>query len=421
MHHFQYRDGQLQAEEVPLAAIAAEVGTPVYVYSRATLLRHFHAFDGAFKGLDHLVCFSVKVNSNLAVLKLFGDLGAGADVVSGGELFRALEAGIPAERICFAGVGKTEAELIQGIEAGILMFNVESVPELESLNQAAGRLGRRAPVAIRVNPDVDAGTHPYISTGLKKNKFGLDVDQSLIAYQMAHQMDNIEVKGIGFHIGSQVTECSPFVDALARLKVLIGRLAKEGIELKYLDMGGGLGIPYLDEEPPQPQEYAAALASELEGLGLKVILEPGRVIAGNAGILLTRVVYIKETETKKFVIVDAAMNDLIRPSLYGAKHDIIPVMAAGPPAGSVDIVGPICESTDFLAQDRPMPHLSAGQLVAVMSAGAYGFVMASNYNSRPRPAEVMVAKDEYAVIKQRETYQDLIRGESLPGFLRGNE
>jgi len=421
MHHFQYKDGQLQAEEVPLATIAAEVGTPVYVYSRATLLRHFHAFDGAFKGLDHLVCFSVKVNSNLAVLKLFGDLGAGADVVSGGELFRALEAGIPAERICFSGVGKTEAEMVQALEAGVLMFNVESLPELNLLARVAKRMGRRAPVAFRVNPDVDPQTHPYISTGLKENKFGLDVERALAAFQVAKGMEGIEVVGIDCHIGSQLTELAPFVEALSRLKALLERLGKMGIALRYIDLGGGLGIPYLNEEPPQPQEYAAALAAELEGLGLKVILEPGRVIAGNAGILLTRVVYVKETETKKFVIVDAAMNDLIRPSLYGAKHDIIPVVAAGPATGRVDIVGPICESADFLAQDRPMPHLSAGQLVAVMSAGAYSFVMASNYNSRPRPAEVMVAKDEYAVIKKRETYQDLIRGESLPGFLKGNE
>ena len=421
MHHFQYKDGQLQAEEVPLATIAAEVGTPVYVYSRATLLRHFHAFDSAFKGLDHLVCFSVKTNSNLAVLKLFGDLGAGADVVSGGELFRALEAGIPAERVCFSGVGKTEVEMVQALEAGVLMFNVESIPELTALNRVAQRMGRRAPVAFRVNPDVDPKTHPYISTGLKANKFGLDVDRALTAFQAAKEMESIEVVGIDCHIGSQLTELSPFVETLSRLKALLKKLSELGITLKYLDLGGGLGIPYLDEKPPQPQEYAAALATELKELGLKVILEPGRVIAGNAGILLSRVVYVKETATKKFIIVDAAMNDLIRPSLYKAKHDIIPVMTAGPATERVDIVGPICESTDFLAQDRPMPHLSAGQLVAVMSAGAYSFVMASNYNSRPRPAEVMVAKDEYAVIKRRETYQDLIRGESLPGFLKGNE
>lgn len=418
MHHFDYRDGRLFAEDVPLETIAREVGTPAYVYSRKTLTRHFHAFDNAFHGLDHLVCFSVKANSNMAVLKLFADYGGGADVVSGGELFRATKAGIPAGRICFAGVGKTETEIAQAVEAGILMFNVESVGELEAIQRVASALDRRAPVGIRVNPDVDAKTHPYISTGLKKNKFGLDVEGALDAYRMAASMSHLDVVGIDCHIGSQLTDLSPFVETLARLKKMINTLAEEGIGLKYLDLGGGLGIPYNDEQPPQPLEYAMSLSEELAGLGLKVILEPGRLIVGNAGLLLARVTYTKSTEAKRFVIVDAAMNDLVRPSLYGSFHAVWPERQSEAARVTVDVVGPICESSDFLAQDRELPQPQPGDLLAIMSAGAYGFTMASNYNSRRRPAEVMVSGDEFAVIRERESYDDLIRGEQVPEFLR---
>jgi len=417
MHHFHYREGQLLAEEVPLSLIAEEVKTPCYVYSRATLTRHFHAFDNAFAGLEHLICYSVKANGNLALLKLMADYGAGADVVSGGELFRALRAGVPAERICFSGVGKTEAEMVQALEAGILMFNVESLAELERLNAVAGRLGRRAPVAVRVNPDVDPRTHPYISTGLKKNKFGLDPETALKAYDLIGQSEHLEAAGIDCHIGSQVTELSPFVDALKRLKLLIRRIEDLGLKLRYLDLGGGLGINYNDEEPPQPLEYATALGQELKGLNVTLILEPGRVIVGNAGLLLTKVLYLKQTPVKRFVVVDAAMNDLVRPSLYGAYHEITPLRPREGMLEVADVVGPICESTDFLAQDRPLPPLEAGDVLAVMSAGAYGFSMSSNYNARGRAAEVMVSGREYAVIRARETHEDLIRGEAVPRFL----
>ncbi len=421
MHHFHYKDGEMFAEEVPVRRIAKEVGTPCYVYSRATLTQHFHAFDNAFHGLDHLVCFSVKANSNLAVLKLLGDYGGGADVVSGGELYRALKAGIPGERICFSGVGKTEAEIRQGIEAGVLMFNVESLAELEAIQRTAEAMGREAPVAIRVNPDVDPKTHPYIATGMRENKFGLDVDTALEAYRRAAGMSRLKVVGIDCHIGSQLVELSPFVETLERLRLLIDRLAGEGVGLKYLDLGGGLGIPYADEQPPQPLEYAMALGSQLADLSLTIILEPGRVIVGNAGILLTRVIYTKDTPEKNFVIVDAAMNDLVRPSLYGSFHDIKPVTVKERPDKKVDVVGPVCESTDFLARDRNMPQVEEGELLAVMSAGAYSFTMASNYNSRPRPVEVMVSDDKYAVVRARESLDDLIRGETIPEFLEREE
>ncbi len=417
MHHFEYRAGELSAEEVPLSRIAQEVGTPCYVYSKATLVQHFHAFDNAFSGLDHLVCYSVKANSNLAVLNLLASLGGGADVVSGGELFRALAAGVPADRICFSGVGKTEAEIIQALEADILVFNVESLGELEMVERLAAARGRRAPVAIRVNPDVDPKTHPYVSTGLKKNKFGLDVERSLEAYRRAQVMKHVEPIGVDCHIGSQLTEIGPFVDAVRRLKVLIERLKGLGLNLRHLDIGGGLGITYHDEEPPQPLEYATALGQELHDLGLSLILEPGRVIVGNAGVLLTRVLYVKENEWKRFIVVDAGMNDLVRPSLYGSFHDVIPVVPKDGPAGEADVVGPICESTDFLAQARPMPFVAPGDLLALMSAGAYGFSMSSNYNARPRAAEVMVSQSRYAVIRARETYQDLIQGEAIPDFI----
>ncbi len=417
MHHFQYQDGTLRAEGVELSRIAAEVGTPVFVYSKATLARHYRVFDQALAGLDHHICYSVKANGSLAVLNLLARMGGGADVVSGGELHLALQAGIPAGKICFSGVGKTDWEMAQALQADILMFNVESLPELEVLNRVALDLGKKARFAVRVNPDVDPKTHPYISTGMKENKFGLEMDQALEAYKRAREMKGLEIVGVDCHIGSQLTQLSPFVEAVGRLKILMEELKSQGIRIKYLDLGGGLGITYKDEEPPLPEEYTSTLARELEGLDLTLIMEPGRVMVGNAGILLTRIIYLKDTPLKNFIIVDAAMNDLIRPGLYGAYHGILPVAESGPPVANFDVVGPICESTDWLAKDRPLPRLNPGDLLAVMSAGAYSYTMASNYNARVRPAEVMVSGDRYAVVRDRETYLNLTKGQRLPSFL----
>ncbi len=418
MHHFQYQEENLFAEGVALSRIAEEVGTPSFVYSRATIERHFKVFDKALAGLDHHICYSVKANGSLAVLHLLAKMGGGADVVSGGELFLALEAGIPAGKICFAGVGKTEKEMVQALEAGILMFNVESLPELEKLNRVAAGLGKRARIAIRVNPDVNPETHPYISTGMKENKFGLEVDQALEAYTRAKDMEGLEIVGVDCHIGSQLTKIEPFVEAVQRLRLLLERLRDIGISIKYLDLGGGLGITYKDEEPPLPEEYVATLARELKDWNLTLIVEPGRVVVGNAGILLTRVLYVKDTPHKRFVIVDTAMNDLLRPGLYGAYHEIVPVVQSGPPVSKADVVGPICESTDWLAKDRDMPQVAPGDLLAIMSAGAYGHAMSSNYNARVRPAEVMVSGDGFAVVRDRETYLDLTKGQRIPEFLR---
>ncbi len=425
MHYFEYRHGELHAEGVPVARIAEEVGTPVYIYSAATLRRHFRVFDEAFQDVPHLVCYSVKANSNLAVLHLLAREGAGADIVSGGELFRALRAGIPPEKIVFSGVGKTEREMEEALSAGILMFNVESLGELETLSRVARRLGKPAPFSIRVNPNVDPKTHPYISTGLKKNKFGLPEEVAYQAYLRAKEDPYLEPVGVDCHIGSQLTEISPFVEALKRLKTLYLRLREEGLDLRYLDLGGGLGIVYGEEEPPPPAAYAEAIKQELRDLETTLILEPGRVIAGNAGILVTRVLYVKahppgpeDPEARTFVIVDAGMNDLIRPTLYQAYHQIKPVREI--PGGETiraDVVGPICESGDFLARERHLPPVSPGDLLAVFSAGAYGFVMSSNYNSRPRAAEVLVDGDRFFVVRKRETYEDLVRLEELPeGF-----
>ncbi|SFN08621.1 diaminopimelate decarboxylase [Thermodesulforhabdus norvegica] len=417
MHHFHYVGKELYCEEVPLKRIAAEVGTPCYVYSYATLTRHFEVFDGAFSSVPHLTCFAVKANSNIGVLNLLGRLGAGMDIVSGGELFRVRRAGIPAKRVVYSGVGKTVEEIDYALREGILMFNIESAEELELINSRAGALGLKAPVAIRVNPDVDPQTHPYISTGLKKNKFGIDVDLALKEYERASKLENVEIVGVDCHIGSQLTELAPFVDALRRLKVLISRLEERNIHIKYLDLGGGLGIPYQSETPPHPREYAEALINELRNTPYTLILEPGRVIVGNAGVLLTRVLYTKQTPSKKFLIVDAAMNDLIRPSLYGSYHAIRPVIK-NDEAGEevVDVVGPICESGDFLARERAIQKSTSGDLLAVMSAGAYGFTMASNYNSRPRPAEIMVKGSSFEVIRERESWEDLVRLERIPSF-----
>jgi diaminopimelate decarboxylase len=418
MNHFTYRNQELCCEDIAVAKIAAEVGTPFYLYSHATLARHFQTFDAAFAKIPHLSCFAVKSNSNLAILRLFAQLGGGADIVSGGELFRALSAGVPPERIVYSGVGKTREELAYGLRSNILQFNVESEQELDALQEVAAEVGCQARVSFRVNPDVDPKTHAYISTGLAKNKFGIPIDQALAVYLYAGKLPNIQVQGVSCHIGSQLTQVSPFIESLQKLKNFIGRLKAEGIAITHLDLGGGLGIQYRDEEPPHPEEYARAIQAELGGVDCTLILEPGRVIVGNAGALITRVHYTKQGPTKKFVIVDAGMNDLARPSLYGAYHAIRPVHENCRGQEMADVVGPICETGDFLSRDQEVPVSVPGDLLAVMSAGAYGFSMSSNYNSRPRVAEVLVAGDQYHLIRRRENYDDLIRGEEIPAFLQ---
>ncbi|MGH7375931.1 MAG: diaminopimelate decarboxylase [Candidatus Methylomirabilales bacterium] len=415
MHHFQYRDDVLHCEEVPIPTISREVGTPFYCYSHATLTRHFRVFDEAFAPIPHLICFALKANSNLSILKLFGGMGGGADVVSGGELFRALRAGIPPDRIVYAGVGKSREEIAYALKSDILMFNVESSQELQVISDVASNMGVEARVALRINPDVDPRTHPYISTGLRKSKFGIDISQAVEAYELARELSRVRVVGIHQHIGSQITEVGPFVDALAKIAELTRELRALELDIRYLDVGGGLGITYKDEEPPALGVFAEALIGVVKDLNCTIVLEPGRVIVGNAGILVTRVLYTKRTATKDFVVVDAGMNDLIRPSLYGSYHAIIPVhRVEGTPTLTADVVGPICESGDFLAKDRELPAVKPGDLLAVMSAGAYGFTMASNYNARPRLPEVLGKGDRYLVIRRRETYEDLIRGEEIP-------
>jgi len=419
MNDFHYRDGELWCEEVPVRDLAEKAGTPLYVYSHRTLKRHFQVFDNAFAGMKHIICFSVKANSNIAILRMFMKEGGGADIVSGGELFRALQAGADPGRIVYSGVGKKRDEIEFAIRSNILMFNVESSQELEAINAAAGKLGAKARISIRINPDVDPKTHPHISTGLKKNKFGIDIQKSLEEYRRAREFKNIEIIGVDCHIGSQVTQISPFVDALEKLKKFISLLKKDGIEIKYLDLGGGLGITYNQETPPHPDEYADAIRQAADGLDCTFILEPGRVIVGNAGALVSRVLFTKSNEEKNFIIVDAGMNDLIRPSFYDSFHRIISVVPnRDEQTCKADIVGPICESGDFLAKDRAVPAYRTGDLIAVMSAGAYGFTMSSNYNSRPRAAEVMVKDDKFFVIRRREEYQDLVRGEEIPDFLK---
>ncbi len=420
MNHFEYRNGELFCEDVSVRSIANKVGTPFYLYSRATLVRHFKAFDSGFDDINHITCFAVKSCSNIAVLSLFSGLGGGADIVSGGELYRALQAGVDPQRIIYSGVGKTEEELRYGLESGILLFNVESEQELHRLNGVAADMGVTAPLAFRVNPDVDPKTHAYISTGLAKNKFGIPINEALELYIQAAAMENVEVKGVSCHIGSQLTLISPFVETLRKIKTFVEKLADKNIAIDYIDLGGGVGIVYDDETPPHPQEYARAIKDELGSLRATLIFEPGRVIVGNGGIIVTEVQYTKTNrggeKEKKFVVVDAGMNDLTRPSLYGAFHAIIPVQAKNSATEIVDIVGPICETGDFLAKDRDFPHVAQGDLLAVMSAGAYGFTMASNYNSRPRVAEVMVSDDQFAVIRKRETMESLIQGETVPDF-----
>ncbi len=416
MHHFSYQRDELYCEDIPLRKVAEAVGTPCFVYSYATLHQHFTVFDQAFAEVPHLTCFSVKSNSNIAILNLLGSLGGGVDIVSGGELFRARKAGIPADRIVYSGVGKTVDEIDYALSEGILMFNIESTQELEAIAARAKSLGRTARIALRVNPDVDPKTHPYISTGMKKNKFGIDLESAISAYERAKGLEHIEILGVDCHIGSQLTEIAPFVDTLQRLRILIERLAKMDIPIRYLDLGGGLGIVYDQEEPPHPREYAQAILKELEGLSCTLIFEPGRVIVGNAGVLLTRVLYTKRTAIKNFIITDAGMNDLIRPSFYGSYHQIQAVERAVQGTQIADVVGPICESGDFLARDRELPRVKPGDYLAVMSAGAYGFSMGSNYNSRPRPPEVLVKGDRYFTIRQRERWEDLVRGETIPDF-----
>jgi len=412
MHDFARKGRDLWCEEVPLAELAGRYGTPLYVYSARTLERHYRVYAEAFAGLECLICFAVKANPSLAVLDLLGGLGAGADIVSGGELHRALGAGIPAGRIVYSGVGKTEGEMRAALEARILMFNLESTEELERLDRVAGGLGLRAPIALRVNPDVDPGTHPYVATGLRTSKFGVTFEQAQAAYARAATLANVEVVGVDCHIGSQLTEVGPFVEAVRRLLDLVRHLRGAGHQVRCLDLGGGLGITYDAEEPPAPADYAAAIRAELGGMDLSLVLEPGRSICGNAGVLLTRVLYNKAGDERRFVVVDAGMNDLVRPSLYDAFHAVVPVREEpSRERAVVDVVGPICESGDFLARQRELQEVVSGELLAVMSAGAYGFSMASTYNSRPLAAEVMVSGDRHGPVRERGTLDDLTRGE----------
>lgn len=413
MNHFAYVDDRLHAEQVDVTELAARYGTPLYVYSRRALESRWNAFETALQGHDHLICYAVKANSNLAVLNVLARLGSGFDIVSVGELERVLRAGGDPQKIVFSGVGKRADEMRRALEVGILCFNVESEPELERLNVIAGEMGKRAPVSLRVNPDVDAKTHPYISTGLKENKFGVEIERAADVYARAADLAHIEAVGIDCHIGSQLTDTAPFVAALDRVLKLVDVLAQRGIRLRHIDAGGGLGVRYRDEMPPTPQAYVAALLSVLGERGCKLLLEPGRGIVGNAGILVTRVEYLKPAEHKNFAVVDAAMNDLIRPALYSAWQDIVPVRKQKRLLCRYDVVGPVCETGDFLGKERELA-IEAGDLLAIMSAGAYGFVMSSNYNTRPRAAEVLVDGSNHYMVRRRETLEDLWAGESCP-------
>jgi diaminopimelate decarboxylase len=416
---FPRRDGWLCAEDVPLARIADEVGTPSYVYSAGALGEAYDALDRAFASVPHLLCYSVKGNMNLAVIRTLVARGAGADVTSGGELFRALRAGADPKRIVYSGVGKTAAEIDQALDAGIRLFNVESRAELRLLDQRAGRKCRRAPIAFRVNPDVNPQTHPYIATGLRTSKFGIPIAEAPAAYAEAKALDHVEIVGVDCHIGSQIVDAAPFADAMERVRGLVLELRAAGHAIRVIDAGGGLGVSYSEEAPPSPEAYAGAILAPLRGLDCEIVLEPGRSITANAGILLARVLLEKQSDEKRFVVVDAAMNDLIRPALYQAWQGIEPV---GPPRGAprgVDVVGPVCESGDFLARDRSLPPLEPGDLVAVRSAGAYGFAMSSNYNARRRAAEVLVRGGRFAVVRARESLEDLVRGESIPTEITG--
>ena len=414
MDLFNYKNETLFCEELPIPEIAEKIGTPFYLYSKNTLLRHYRKLDESLAGIDHIICYAIKANPTLGICKLFADAGSGADVVSGGELKRALQVGIPPEKIVFNGNGKTAEELRAGLDAGILMFNVDSESELLILDKIAGEMGRKARISLRVNPDIDPQTHPYISTGLKKNKFGVSIDNALELYKEAAMMPNTEVIGIHKHIGSQITKLSPFVDSMERILALRDDLDRSGIDIKYIDMGGGIGIRYDDEHPPTFEEYVSAVRPLIEDSGRTLIIEPGRVLTGNAGILVTKVLHVKKTPDKNFIVVDAAMNDLVRPSVYDAYHRIIPVKSRPERNGVItaDVVGGICESTDFFAKGRELPAVEPGDLIAIMSAGAYGSAMSSNYNSRPLIAEAMVDGTELKTIRRRQSYEEMVSLES---------
>ena len=416
MGTFDYKKNDLYCEGVRIEDVAKEVGTPFYLYSQKGIVDNYRAFDEAFKEIDHLICYSYKANSNLSICRLLKEEGAGADVVSGGELYKALKVKVEPKKIVFSGVGKLEEEIAYALKSNILLLNVESIPELELTNKIAKRLKKKAPVALRINPGIDPSTHPHISTGLARSKFGIEISKAQEAYKKAKESENIEILGIHMHIGSQITELGPFVDSLKTIVELIKNLEKKGFRLEYLDIGGGLGISYSeDEKAPSLPEFAGELLPLIKGLKYRIILEPGRAIVGRAGILVTKVLYIKRTSEKNFIIVDAAMNDLIRPALYDAYHKIIPISRSRiqDPGSRIlgDIVGPVCESGDYFAKDRELPEVKPGDLLAILDAGAYGFSMSSHYNARPRVAEVLVEKDRYRIIRKREGYSDLIRGE----------
>jgi len=413
---FYYGEGDLRCEDVPLSEIAENVGTPTYVYSHGTLERAYGELDEAFSGLDHLVCYAVKANSNLAVLRTLASFGAGADIVSGGELYRAMRAGFDPKKVVFAGVGKTEDELMAGLGERILLFNVESPSELEHLERLATRHGKRARVSLRINPDVDPGTHAHVATGQGSSKFGISVDEALALAERMREYRSVDLIGVHQHIGSQITKLTPYAEALEKSAALVGELKRRGFDIKYFNIGGGLGIRYKDEEVPTPRELVDTFRAALEATDAKILCEMGRYIAGNAGVLLTRVIYRKKSGYKNFLVADAGMNDLLRPSLYEAHHEIRPVKE-GVAMVPADLVGPVCESGDYLAKDRDLPDAAEGDLLALMGAGAYGFSMASNYNSRPRPAEVLVRGDRWSVVRERESYADLIKGELIPAFL----
>ena len=416
MDEFHYEGGDLRCEEVPLSEIAGSVGTPLYVYSHGALERAYRELDDAFSGLDHLVCYAVKANGNLAVLRALASFGAGADIVSVGELYRAMRAGFDPKKVVFAGVGKTEKELMAGLGERILLFNVESASELEHLDRLAGRHGKKARVALRVNPDVDAETHEHITTGRAFDKFGIPADEALALADRISGYRNVDLLGVHQHIGSQITKLAPFTESVEKSASLIEELTNRGFDIRYFNIGGGLGIRYKDEEAPSPKDLVDAVRPTLENTGTKILCEMGRFITGGAGVLITRVVYRKKSGEKDFIVADAGMNDLLRPSLYDAYHEVRAVKEDGS-VENADLVGPVCESGDYLARDRELPDAREGELLAIMHAGAYGFSMASNYNSRPRPAEVLVRGDRWAIVRERESYADLVKGELVPPFL----
>jgi len=418
MHFFQYRGNELYAEDVPVRLLAEKYGTPLYIYSHETLVRHFKAYDDAYGKFPHIICYALKANTSGAILKLLAGQGCGADIVSGGELFRALKAGIPAQKVVYAGVGKTEDEIRFALRSRVLMFNVESADELKEIDRVAGTMKITAQIALRINPDIDPQTHPYIATGMKEHKFGISIDDAIEHYRLASRLRNIEVVGVQKHIGSQITKIAPFVDAVKRILILVDELKRQKITIRYLDIGGGLGITYLREKPPVPADIAKKLLPLIKDRDITLVMEPGRSIVGNAGILVTRTLYLKQGEGKTFVIVDAGMNDLMRPSLYDAYHHISPVVKKKRTQIRADVVGPICESGDFLAKGRIIDSVNRGEYLAVMSAGAYGMSMSSTYNSRPRAAEVMVKGKTHALISKRGTYGDLVHHEVMPRYSR---